>query len=145
MKIYIINGPNLNILGKRQPDIYGNRSFDDYLSDLRNKYPEIEILYFQSNHAGEIVDKIQEISGKCDALIINPAAYTHSSLAIADAIASLSIPVAEVHISNIFSRENIRHQSLISKYVKGIISGFGLDGYELALKALINLLNFKEK
>lgn len=139
MKIFIINGPNLNLLGSRQPDIYGNRNFIDYLTELRNKYPAVEIEYFQSNHAGEIVDKLHEVGFKFDGIILNPAAYTHSSIAIGEAVASVSKPVIEVHLTNIYGRENFRHQSWISRYAKGIIAGFGLEVYELALLALLRM------
>ncbi|NLJ06337.1 MAG: 3-dehydroquinate dehydratase [Sphingobacteriales bacterium] len=141
MNIFIINGPNLNLLGTRQPDIYGNRNFSDYLEELRKKYPDTEINYFQSNHAGEIIDKLHEIAFTTDGIILNPAAYTHSSLAIADAVAAIRKPVVEVHLTNIYARDNIRHQSMVSRYAKGVISGFGLDVYELALNALLKLLN----
>jgi len=134
-KIIIINGPNLNLLGQRETDIYGNKSFDDYLEELKSKYNKIQIEYFQSNIEGEIIDKLQEVGFSLDGVILNAAAYTHTSVGISDAIASIKTPVVEVHISNIYTREVFRHNSLISKNAKGIICGFGLQSYELALKA----------
>ena len=136
-KIIIINGPNLNLLGQRETDIYGNKSFDDYLEELKSKYNKIQIEYFQSNIEGEIIDKLQEVGFSLDGIILNAAAYTHTSVGIADAIAAIKTPVIEVHISNIHSREEFRHNSLMSKNVKGIICGFGLQSYELALKAFL--------
>ena len=134
-KIIIINGPNLNLLGQRETDIYGNKSFDDYLEELKSKYNTFQIEYFQSNIEGEIIDKLQEVGFSSDGVILNAAAYTHTSVGISDAIASIKTPVVEVHISNIYTREVFRHNSLISKNAKGIICGFGLQSYELALKA----------
>ena len=136
-KIIIINGPNLNLLGQRETDIYGNKSFEDFFNNLKNKFSSVKIEYFQSNIEGEIIDKLQEVGFSLDGIILNAAAYTHTSVGIADAIAAIKTPVIEVHISNIHSREEFRHNSLISKNVKGIICGFGLQSYELALKALI--------
>lgn len=133
MRISIINGPNLNLLGKREPEIYGNRSFDDFLQELRKEFENCELLFFQSNHEGELVDKIQEAEGKADALIINAAAYTHTSIAIGDAVKTLAIPVIEVHISNVFAREPERHKSMISASATGVIVGLGLNGYRLAI------------
>ena len=134
-KIIIINGPNLNLLGQRETDIYGNKSFENYLSDLKSKYTDVEIEYFQSNIEGEIIDKLQEVGFSFDGIILNAAAYTHTSVGIADSIAAINTPVIEVHISNIYAREKFRHNSLISKNAKGVICGFGLQSYELALKA----------
>ena len=134
-KIIIINGPNLNLLGQRETDIYGNKSFENYLSDLKSKYTDVEIEYFQSNIEGEIIDKLQEVGFSFDGIILNAAAYTHTSVGIADSIAAISAPVIEVHISNIYAREKFRHNSLISRNAKGVICGFGLQSYELALKA----------
>ena len=134
-KIIIINGPNLNLLGQRETDIYGNKSFENYLSDLKSKYKDVEIEYFQSNIEGEIIDKLQEVGFSFDGIILNAAAYTHTSVGIADSIAAISTPVIEVHISNIYAREKFRHDSLISRNAKGVICGFGLQSYELALKA----------
>jgi 3-dehydroquinate dehydratase-2 len=134
-KIIIINGPNLNLLGQRETDIYGNKSFENYLSDLKSKYTDVEIEYFQSNIEGEIIDKLQEVGFSFDGIILNAAAYTHTSVGIADSIAAINTPVIEVHISNIYAREKFRHNSLISRNAKGVICGFGLQSYELALKA----------
>ena len=136
-KIIIVNGPNLNLLGQRETEIYGNKSFEDFFNDLKNKFSSVKIEYYQSNIEGEIIDKLQEVGFSLDGIILNAAAYTHTSVGIADAIAAIKTPVIEVHISNIHSREEFRHNSLISKNVKGIICGFGLQSYELALKALI--------
>jgi 3-dehydroquinate dehydratase-2 len=131
-EISIINGPNLNLLGQREVSIYGSTSFEDYLEDLKKKFPELKISYFQSNVEGEIVTQIQKDSPK-DGIIINAGAYTHTSIAIADAISAIQTPVVEVHISNILSREEFRHKSFLSPVCKGTIFGFGLKGYELAL------------
>ena len=125
-KIIIINGPNLNLLGQRETDIYGNKSFEDFFNDLKNKFSSVKIEYYQSNIEGEIIDKLQEVGFSFDGIILNAAAYTHTSVGIADAIAAIKTPVIEVHISNIHSREEFRHNSLISKNVKGIVCGFGL-------------------
>ena len=134
-KIIIVNGPNLNLLGQRETDIYGNKSFEDFFNDLKNKFSSVKIEYYQSNIEGEIIDKLQEVGFSLDGIILNAAAYTHTSVGIADAIAAIKTPVIEVHISNIHSREEFRQNSLISKNVKGIVCGFGLQSYELALKA----------
>ena len=136
-KIIIINGPNLNLLGVRETSIYGDESFENYLGKLQTNYSSIKIDYFQSNIEGELIDKIQEAGFTYDGIILNAAAYTHTSVGIADAIAAIKSPVIEVHISNIYKREKIRHNSLISKNVEGIICGFGLKSYELALKTFI--------
>ena len=136
-KIIIINGPNLNLLGIRETSIYGKQSFNDYLNDLKVNYSSVEIDFYQSNIEGELIDKLQEVGFSYDGIILNAAAYTHTSVGIADAIAAIQTPVIEVHISNIYKREEIRHTSLISKNVKGVICGFGLKSYELALEALI--------
>lgn len=137
-RVLIINGPNLNLLGIRQPDIYGRTSMDDYLRALEADYPDTEIEYYQSNHEGDIVDKLHEagFDGDLNGIILNAGAYTHTSLAIADAISSIERPVIEVHISNIHAREEIRRRSLISPVCRGMIAGFGLDSYRLALEAL---------
>lgn len=135
MKILIINGPNLNLLGTREPDIYGSRSFESYLTELREMLDGDEIQYRQSNHEGDIIDFLHEAD--CDGIILNAGAYTHTSLAIADAIAAISIPVIEVHISNIAAREAIRHTSLIAPVCQGSIAGFGLNSYFLAAQAII--------
>ena len=136
-KIIIINGPNLNLLGQRETDIYGNKTFEDFFNDLKNKFSSIEIEYFQSNIEGEIIDKLQEVGFSFDGIILNAAAYTHTSIGIADAIAAIKTSVIEVHISNIHSREEFRHKSLISKHVKGVICGFGLQSYKLALESFL--------
>jgi 3-dehydroquinate dehydratase-2 len=155
MKILIINGPNLNLLGRREPGIYGALTFEEYLDNLRKSYPEVEIDYFQSNHEGDIVDRIHVAGygasaniaqtsnaalakGKCDGIILNAGAYTHTSVAIHDAIKAIKIPVIEVHISNVHQREEFRHHSYISPAASGIIVGFGIDGYRLALEGLLN-------
>jgi len=135
MKIQIINGPNLNLLGVREPDIYGSLSFEDYLQELIKLYPAIEINYFQSNSEGEIINKLHETGFSCDGIILNAGAYTHTSLAIHDAIKSISTPVVEVHLSNIHARESFRHQSALAGACKGVIAGFGMDSYRLAVEA----------
>lgn len=137
MKIAIINGPNLNLLGKRETSIYGNESFDVYLDRLRAKYPSIEFEYFQSNVEGELVNEIQRVGFSVDGIILNPAGYSHTSVSIGDAIAAVKTPVVEVHISNIFGREEFRKISLVSGKSVGVISGLGLKGYELALTYFI--------
>jgi 3-dehydroquinate dehydratase-2 len=137
MKIVIINGPNLNLLGKREPDKYGSISFDEYLIKLRSLYPIIEIEYFQSNIEGEIINEIHRKGFSSDGIILNAGGYTHTSVAIADAIASVKAPVIEVHITNISAREEFRHTSLIARNCSGSISGFGLDSYRLAVEAFI--------
>ena len=140
--ICIINGPNLNLLGKREPEIYGHLSFADILKNIRNKFPEIPIEYFQSNCEGEIIDKIHELGYdnlECKGIVINPGAYAHYSYAIADAIRSVTLPVVEVHISNIHSREEFRRNSVTAEACKGIISGLGAKGYELAIDYLKSL------
>lgn len=133
MKIAIINGPNLNLLGKREPEIYGSLTFESYLESVREKFSKIEIIYFQSNIEGELIDKIQTFGSGFDGIIINAGAYTHTSIAIADAVAAIKTPVVEVHISNIFAREDFRHVSYLGAKCVGSISGFGLKSYELAL------------
>ena len=136
-KIIIINGPNLNLLGQRETDIYGNKSFENYLSDLKSKYTDVEIEYFQSNIEGEIIDKLQEVGFSFDGIILNAAAYTHTSVGIADSIAAISTPVIEVHISNTFAREDFRHTSFVTPNAKGLILGFGLDVYRLAIESFL--------
>ena len=133
MKIGIINGPNLNLLGKREPEVYGNKTFEDYLNELRANYPKAEVHYFQSNVEGELINKLHELGFTFDGIILNAGAYTHTSVAIADAIAAIKTPVIEVHISNIFAREDFRHVSYMGANCVGSISGMGLKGYELAL------------
>ncbi len=137
MRIQIINGPNLNLLGKREPGVYGNQSFDDYLKELIVLFPSVEIEYFQSNSEGSIIDKLHEVGFEFDAIILNAGAYTHTSIAIADAIKGISTPVVEVHISNVFQRESFRHHSWLSPVCKGCIVGFGLDSYRLAILSVI--------
>ena len=134
MKIDIINGPNLNILGKREPQIYGNQSFEMYFKVLEKEFPSILLSCFQSNHEGALIDRIQKGDGDYDALILNAGAFTHTSVAIADCISSINIPVIEVHLSNVFARESFRKNSYLSPVCKGIISGFGLHSYKLAVQ-----------
>ncbi|MEI7503373.1 MAG: type II 3-dehydroquinate dehydratase [Paludibacter sp.] len=136
--IQIINGPNLNLLGKREPTVYGNQSFDAYLVDLKTQFAGVEIDYFQSNSEGALIDKIQEVGFSYDGIILNAGAYTHTSIAIADAIRSITVPVLEVHISNVFKRETYRHHSYLSEACKGCIVGFGMDSYRLALDAILH-------
>ena len=137
MKLIIINGPNLNLLGVREPSVYGNQSFVDYLESLRKKYSSIQIEYFQSNVEGEIINKLQEIGFSFDGIILNAGGYTHTSVAITDAVTAIKTPVIEVHISNIYAREEYRHNSLIAGKCKGSISGFGLDSYRLAVESFL--------
>ncbi len=139
MNILIINGPNLNLLGVREPDTYGSQSFEDYLSILQNKFSSIEIDYFQSNSEGEIINKIHEYGFSGIGIVLNAGAYTHTSVALADAISAVDSPVIEVHISNVFKREEFRHRSFLSPVCKGVISGFGLDSYRLAIEALLKM------
>jgi 3-dehydroquinate dehydratase-2 len=134
MKIAIINGPNLNLLGKREPDVYGHLTFEDYLKEIKSNYPKVEIHYFQSNVEGELINILHELGFAFDGIILNAGAYTHTSIAIADAIAAIKTPVIEVHISNIFAREDFRHISYMGAKCIGSISGLGLKGYELALE-----------
>lgn len=136
MKIAIINGPNLNLLGVREKSIYGDQSFEPFFKELCKKHPEIELSYFQSNSEGSIIDEIQKIGYSCDGIILNAAAYTHTSIAIGDAIRAIKSPVIEVHLSNVHSREDYRKVSMIAPACKGVIAGFGLESYELALQAL---------
>ena len=135
MKLQIINGPNLNLLGKREKNIYGDQSFEDYFKKLKIKFNNLELHYFQSNIEGELIEKIQEVGFNFDGIIINAAAYTHTSVGIGDAIRSVSSPVIEVHISNTYSREEFRHKSFLSAHVKGVILGFGLKSYDLAIES----------
>jgi len=137
MKIAIINGPNINLLGKREPEIYGTQSFVEYYELLQNKFSKITFSYFQSNIEGELIDKIQEFGTTHDCIILNAAAYTHTSVGIGDAIAAIKTPVIEVHISNIWAREPFRHASFVSPKAKGIIVGFGLSVYELAVRSFL--------
>ncbi len=137
MKLSIINGPNLNLLGKREPNLYGNQSFDSFLDFLKNKYSKVDFDYFQSNIEGEIIDQIQKVGFSYDGILLNAAAFTHTSIGIADAIKSITTPVIEIHISNTFSREDFRHKSYISPVSKGLIVGFGLESYRLAVESFI--------
>jgi len=137
MKIYIINGPNLNLLGNREPEVYGNASFEDYFNSLQKKYPKLQLEYFQSNIEGELIDKLHEVGFNYDGIILNAAAYTHTSIGIADAVKAIETPVIEVHISNVYSREEFRHKSYIAPNAKGIIIGLGLKGYELAIQSFL--------
>lgn len=138
MKIQIINGPNINLLGKREPSIYGSVSFEDYLAKLRAHYPMIEIAYFQSNIEGELINQIHQVGFEADGIILNAGAYTHTSIALQDAIRAVTAPVVEVHISNVHTRESFRHVSMISCACCGVIVGFGLDSYRLALESFIS-------
>ncbi len=135
MTIQIINGPNLNLLGVREPDVYGSTSFDDFLPRLRACFPDVQIDYFQSNIEGELINKLQAVGFQCDGIVLNAAAYTHTSIALADCIRAISAPVVEVHISNVHQREAFRHQSMIAAACRGVICGFGLDGYRLAIES----------
>ena len=136
MKIAILNGPNLNLLGKREPEIYGNQSFEDFFKILQRDFPNLELHYFQSNTEGELLNKIHEVGFTFDAIIINPGAYTHTSIALRDAISGVKTPVIEVHISNTHQREEFRKKSYVSEVAKGVIIGFGLNSYRLALQSL---------
>jgi 3-dehydroquinate dehydratase-2 len=138
-RIQIINGPNLNLLGKREPGVYGNQSFEQYFETLKATYPQAELLYFQSNHEGAIIDKIHETGFDFDGIVLNAGAYTHTSVAIADAIRSVTTPVIEVHISNVFKREAFRHHSYLSEACRGCIVGFGMDSYRLAVDSLLHV------
>lgn len=136
-KILILNGPNLNLLGKREPDVYGNMSFDDYFHHLQIAFPKAELFYFQSNIEGELIDKLHEVGFDYDGVVLNAGAYTHTSIALADAISAIQTPVIEVHISNTFSREQFRHHSYLSPKAAGIIVGFGLKSYDLAIQSIL--------
>lgn len=138
MVIHIINGPNLNLVGTREPEVYGNQSLDQYLRELIGLYPELSIDVFQSNIEGEIVDRLQQVGFEDCGIVLNAGGYTHTSVAIADAVAAITAPVVEVHISNIYSREPFRHKSLLSPVCKGIIAGFGLDSYRIAVSAFLS-------
>ena len=133
MKIAIINGPNLNLLGTREPDVYGNKTFEDFFKELKNKFPAVEFSYFQSNVEGELINELQKLGFSFDGIILNPGGYTHTSVAIGDAIAAIKTPVIEVHISNVHAREEFRKISHVSAKCKGTISGLGMKGYELAV------------
>jgi 3-dehydroquinate dehydratase-2 len=134
MRILIINGPNLNLLGKRQPEIYGYESFDEYLIKIKTDFPEASLDYFQSNHEGELIDRIQQAEGLYEGIILNPGGYSHTSVSLADAVAAINVPVIEVHISNIYAREEFRRHSYISPYCRAVISGLGLEGYRAAVR-----------
>lgn len=137
MKIQIINGPNLNLLGTREPGVYGNKSFEQYYAELKGLFPDIELSYYQSNVEGELINKLHETGFGFDGIIINAGGYTHTSVALADAIAAITTPVVEVHVSNIYAREEYRHVSLTGKNCKGVLTGFGLDGYRLAIQSFL--------
>ncbi len=145
MQIKIINGPNLNLLGTREPDKYGHSSFEDYFLILKSRFPDIRFEYFQSNIEGEIINEIQKVGFTFEGIILNAAGYTHTSVSITDAIAAIVTPVVEVHITNISAREDFRHTSLIGRNCAGSVSGFGLDSYRLAVEALIAIVNSKNK
>jgi 3-dehydroquinate dehydratase-2 len=138
-RIIIINGPNLNLLGKREPEIYGQQDFESYLSVLMKVYDDVKVEYYQSNVEGELINKLHEVGFSYDAIILNPGGYTHTSVALSDAVAAITTPVIEVHISNLYAREAIRHTSLTGAHCAGVISGFGLRGYELALEYAIDM------
>ena len=137
MKIQIINGPNINLLGKREPSIYGGRSFEDYLEELKVRYPQVEFDYYQSNEEGFLIDRIHEVGFSVDGIVLNAGAYTHTSIALQDAIRAVTSPTIEVHISNVHQREEFRHKSMISCACAGVICGFGLDSYRLGVEALL--------
>jgi 3-dehydroquinate dehydratase-2 len=139
-RIIIINGPNLNLLGKREPEIYGHQDFETYFSVLRKTYSDIQLDYYQSNVEGELINKLHEVGFAYDGIILNPGGYSHTSISISDAIAAIKTKVVEVHISNIYAREEIRHTSITAKHCAGIMSGFGLMGYELALEYLVEFI-----
>lgn len=138
MKIQIVNGPNLNLLGVREPGIYGSESFESYLPKLREQYPDVEIEYYQSNVEGELINKIQEVGFSFDGIVLNAGAYTHTSIALHDCIRAIKCPVVEVHISNVHQREEFRHHSFISAVCKGVVCGFGLNSYRLAIEGLLD-------
>ena len=137
MKILILNGPNLNLLGKREQSIYGDMSFDEFYDAVEKEYSEMELSYFQSNVEGELIDKLHEVGFEYDGIVFNAGGYTHTSVAIADAVAAIESPVIEVHISNVYAREEYRHKSLMAKNCKAVVAGFGLDSYRLALKSFL--------
>lgn len=137
MKIIIINGPNLNLLGKREPEVYGGQAFEDYFSELQFLFKEVQLEYFQSNVEGELIDKLQQTGFSYDGIVLNAAAYTHTSVGIGDAVRAIDTPVVEVHISNTYQREDFRHRSHIAAAAKGVILGFGLKGYELAVRSFL--------
>jgi len=136
-----MNGPNLNLLGTREPEIYGKKTMEDCLNDLRERFSNVDIEYFQSNHEGELIDKLQDVGFSYDGIVLNAGAYTHTSIALLDCIRSLKTPVVEVHISNVHAREEFRNYSMISAGCKGVIAGFGLDSYRLAIEAILRIDN----
>tara|TARA_B110000902_G_scaffold94253_1_gene111611 strand:- start:5816 stop:6235 length:420 start_codon:yes stop_codon:yes gene_type:complete len=136
-KIIVINGPNLNLLGKREPQTYGNKSFEDYTKELIEEFTELELSTYQSNVEGEIINKLQETGFSLDGIVLNAGGYTHTSVAIADAIAAIKTPVIEVHVSNVYAREEYRHQSIMAKHCKGVIAGFGLESYKMAITSFL--------
>ena len=138
MKIIIINGPNLNLLGQREPHVYGNTGFETYFETLQNRFPTTELSYYQSNIEGELIDKLQQVGFDHDGIVLNAGGYTHTSVAIADAVKAITTPVVEVHISNTFARESFRHQSFLSPNARGIIVGFGLKSYDLGIQSLLS-------
>jgi len=139
MEIHIINGPNLNLLGKREPEIYGNQNFEVFFESLKHQYPQIQLFYFQTNHEGELIDYLHSHGFNADGIVLNAGAYTHTSLAIADAVRAIQTKVIEVHISNVFARENYRHHSYLATSCVGVISGFGMHSYTLAIEALMRI------
>lgn len=145
IKIAIINGPNLNLLGKREPEIYGNQSFEDYFDTLKARYPNVEFVYFQSNHEGSLIDKIQELGFEYDGIVLNAGGYTHTSIALGDCIRAIKTPVIEVHISDISKRENFRQVSMIKQACKKTIAGFGMDSYRKAVEAILLLITERNK
>tara|TARA_Y100000589_G_scaffold304815_1_gene318289 strand:- start:111 stop:530 length:420 start_codon:yes stop_codon:yes gene_type:complete len=138
MQIIIINGPNLNLLGTREPDTYGDTSFQTYFDQLKTVFPAIDLHYYQSNIEGEIINKLHELGFTCDGIVLNAGGYTHTSVAISDAIAAIEVPVVEVHISNVHAREDYRHHSLLAKNCKGVVTGFGLKSYEMAIDSFLS-------
>jgi 3-dehydroquinate dehydratase-2 len=143
MQVAIINGPNLNLLGTRQPHIYGSQSFDSYLPKLQAQFPEVKMVYFQSNQEGELVEAVQRFGASAEAILLNPGAFTHTSIALADAVASVNLPVYEIHLSNVFARQDFRKHSYISAQAKAVICGLGLQGYAAALQAFLNEIKSK--
>ena len=137
MKLIIINGPNLNLLGKREPEIYGSESFEDFMGQLKAQFPKIDLEYYQSNIEGELIDKLHEVGFDYDGIELNAGAYTHTSIGIGDAVRAIETPVVELHISNVHSREDFRHKSFIAANAKGVIFGFGLKGYQLAIQSFL--------